>query len=87
MSLQPKSVARDLDRQWSQVQDMLRAEFGETAYSTWLAPLTLDGFEGERVLLSCPPASCATGSRPTTPTASACSGGASIPRSAAWRSM
>ena len=41
MNLQAKSVARDLDGQWSQVQDMLRAEFGKTAYSTWLAPLTL----------------------------------------------
>ena len=54
MSLQSKSVARDLDGQWSQVQDMLRAEFGKTAYSTWLAPLTLGGFEGERVLLIVP---------------------------------
>jgi chromosomal replication initiator protein len=54
MSLQWKSVARDLDGQWSQVQDMLRAEFGKTAYSTWLAPLTLGGFEGERVLLTVP---------------------------------
>ena len=54
MSLQSTSVARDLDGQWSQVQDMLRAEFGKTAYSTWLAPLTLGGFEGERVLLTVP---------------------------------
>ena len=54
MSLQSTSVARDLDGQWSQVQDMLRAEFGKTAYSTWLAPLTLGGFEGERVLLIVP---------------------------------
>ena len=54
MTLQPKSAARDFDRQWSQVRGMLREEFGETAYSTWLAPLTLDGLEGERVLLSVP---------------------------------
>jgi chromosomal replication initiator protein len=54
MNLQPKSVARDLDGQWSQVRDMLRAEFGTTAYSTWLAPLALAGFEGERVLLTVP---------------------------------
>jgi chromosomal replication initiator protein len=54
MSLQSTSVARDLDGQWSEVQDMLRAEFGKTAYSTWLAPLTLGGFEGERVLLIVP---------------------------------
>jgi chromosomal replication initiator protein len=54
MSLQPKSAARDLDGQWSQVRDMLRAEFGKTAYSTWLAPLALGGLEGERVLLTVP---------------------------------
>jgi chromosomal replication initiator protein len=54
MSLQPKSATRDLDGQWSQVRDMLRAEFGITAYSTWLAPLNLGGLEGERVLLTVP---------------------------------
>ena len=54
MTLQPKSAARDFDRQWSQVRGMLRAEFGETAYNTWLAPLSLGGLEGERVLLSVP---------------------------------
>ena len=54
MNLQAMSAARDLDGQWSQVRDMLRAEFGTTAYSTWLAPLTLGGFEGERVLLTVP---------------------------------
>jgi chromosomal replication initiator protein len=54
MNLQPKSAARDFDRQWSQVRGMLRAEFGETAYNTWLAPLSLGGLEGERVLLSVP---------------------------------
>jgi chromosomal replication initiator protein len=54
MNLQPKSAARDFDQQWSQVRGMLRAEFGETAYNTWLAPLSLGGLEGERVLLSVP---------------------------------
>jgi chromosomal replication initiator protein len=54
MTLQPKSAARDFDRQWSRVRGMLREEFGETAYNTWLASLTLDGLEGERVLLSVP---------------------------------
>jgi chromosomal replication initiator protein len=33
---------------------MLRAEFGETTYNTWLAPLTLGGLEGERVMLTVP---------------------------------
>jgi chromosomal replication initiator protein len=54
MSLQPKSATRDLDRQWSQVRGMLQAEFGETAFNTWLAPLTLGGLEGERIMLSVP---------------------------------
>ncbi|MGH6920015.1 MAG: DnaA N-terminal domain-containing protein, partial [Geminicoccaceae bacterium] len=54
MNLQPKSAARDLDHQWSQVQGMLRAEFGETAFNTWLAPLALGGWEGERIVLSVP---------------------------------
>ncbi|HZA66581.1 MAG TPA: chromosomal replication initiator protein DnaA [Geminicoccaceae bacterium] len=54
MNLQPKSVARDLDGQWSQVRGMLRAEFGATAFDTWLAPLALGGLEGERILLSVP---------------------------------
>jgi hypothetical protein len=39
MNLQPKNAARQLDGQWSQVRDMLRSEFGETAFNTWLAPL------------------------------------------------
>jgi chromosomal replication initiator protein len=54
MKLRPKSAVRDLDRHWSQVQAMLQAEFGETAYRTWLEPLTLVGLEGDRVLLSVP---------------------------------
>jgi chromosomal replication initiator protein len=54
MTLQPNSAARDFDRQWSRVRGMLREEFGETAYNTWLASLALDGLEGERVLLSVP---------------------------------
>jgi chromosomal replication initiator protein len=33
---------------------MLRAEFGETAFNTWLAPLALGGWEGERIVLSVP---------------------------------
>ena len=54
MNLRPKSAVRDLDRHWGQVQAMLQAEFGETAYRTWLEPLTLVGLEGDRVLLSVP---------------------------------
>jgi chromosomal replication initiator protein len=54
MNLQPKSAPPALDQQWSQVQGMLRAEFGETTYRTWLAPLQLSGIEGDRVLLAVP---------------------------------
>ena len=54
MNLQPKDAHRGLDQQWSQVQGMLRAEFGETTYRTWLAPLQLSGLEGDRALLAVP---------------------------------
>jgi chromosomal replication initiator protein len=54
MNLQPKHAARDLDGQWSQVRGMLRSEFGETTFNTWLSPLVLDGVEGERIVLSVP---------------------------------
>ena len=33
---------------------MLRTEFDDTAYRTWLAPLQLSGLEGDRVLLAVP---------------------------------
>ena len=29
----------DIEHQWTQVRGMLRAEVGDTAYSTWLKPL------------------------------------------------
>jgi chromosomal replication initiator protein len=54
MHLRPKSVTYDLDEHWSQVQGLLRTEFDDTAYRTWLAPLDLIGLEGDRVLLGVP---------------------------------
>ena len=54
MNLRPKSVSLDLDDHWSQVQGLLRTEFDDTAYRTWLAPLDLVGLEGDRVLLAVP---------------------------------
>jgi chromosomal replication initiator protein len=54
MNLRPKSVTFDLDEHWSQVQGLLRTEFDDTAYRTWLAPLDLVGLEGDRILLSVP---------------------------------
>jgi len=54
MNLHPKSISFDLDEHWSQVQGLLRAEFGDHTYRTWLAPLDLVGIEGDRVLLRVP---------------------------------
>ncbi|MGH6945474.1 MAG: chromosomal replication initiator protein DnaA, partial [Geminicoccaceae bacterium] len=54
MDPRPKYLAQDLEQHWCQVQNMLRSEFGEMAYRTWLASLTLAGVEGDRVLLSVP---------------------------------
>jgi chromosomal replication initiator protein len=54
MNLQPTSADPRLGQQWSQIQGMLRAEFGDTTYRTWLAPLQLGGREGSRVLLAVP---------------------------------
>jgi chromosomal replication initiator protein len=54
MNLRPESATLGLDQQWSQVQGMLRAEFGETTYRTWLGPLQLAGVEGDRVRLAVP---------------------------------
>ncbi len=54
MNLRPESATLGLDQQWSQVQGMLRAEFGETTYRTWLGPLRLTGVEGDRVRLAVP---------------------------------
>src|SRR5918996_712667 len=54
MNLHPKSVTFDLDEHWAQVQGLLRTEFDDTAYRTWLAPLDLLGLDGDRVLLAVP---------------------------------
>jgi len=54
MNVRPQSTSFDLERQWSQVQSQLRAEYGDTAFKTWLASLTLEGIEGERVRLGVP---------------------------------
>ena len=54
MNVRPKSAAFDLEQQWSLVKRQLRAEYGDTAYKTWLAALTLEGLEGDRVRLAVP---------------------------------
>ncbi len=54
MNVRPKSATFDLEQQWALVKSQLRSEYGDTAYKTWLASLTLEGLEGERVRLSVP---------------------------------
>jgi chromosomal replication initiator protein len=54
MNIKPKSAPFGLEQQWSQVKSLLRAEFGDTAYKTWLASLNLQGLDGERVMLTVP---------------------------------
>ncbi|MEM8950382.1 MAG: chromosomal replication initiator protein DnaA [Pseudomonadota bacterium] len=54
MNARPKSATAGLDQQWSMVKSQLRAEYGDTAYQTWLASLSLGGLEGDRVRLSVP---------------------------------
>jgi chromosomal replication initiator protein len=73
-------------RQWDQVRLLLRNEFGETAYSTWLSPLDLVQIDGDRAVITVRPSSCASGWSTTTPTASAPFGPASTPWCAASRS-
>ena len=44
----------DIEHQWGQVRTMLRDEFGETAFSTWLKPLNLSEVDGDRVVIAVP---------------------------------
>lgn len=44
----------ELHEQWARIRGMLRSEFGETAFRTWLKPLDLGGMEGNRVILTVP---------------------------------
>ncbi len=44
----------EISHQWQQVQSLLQAEVGDTAFSTWLKPLDLSAVEGERVVIAVP---------------------------------
>lgn len=44
----------ELTQQWSRVRGLLRAEFGDTAYSTWLRPLEAIALDGDRVRIAVP---------------------------------
>ena len=46
--------ASDIEQQWIQVRGMLRAEVGDTVYSTWLKPLDLAHIDGDRVVIAVP---------------------------------
>lgn len=39
---------------WQQIRDKLRAEFGEAAFKSWLAPIELDTLDGTRAVISVP---------------------------------
>jgi chromosomal replication initiator protein len=44
----------ELEQEWETVQDLLRDEVGETAYTTWLQPLTPAEVDGDRVVIGAP---------------------------------
>ena len=44
----------NIEHQWTQVRGLLRAEVGDTAYSTWLKPLDLAHVDGDRVVIAVP---------------------------------
>jgi chromosomal replication initiator protein len=46
--------ASDIEQQWTQVRGLLRAEVGDTVYSTWLKPLDLAHVDGDRVVIAVP---------------------------------
>ncbi len=54
MNVRAESASFDLEQQWSVVQNQLRAEYGDAAFKTWLASLSLEGLEGDRVRLGVP---------------------------------
>ncbi|NBB71871.1 MAG: chromosomal replication initiator protein DnaA [Alphaproteobacteria bacterium] len=44
----------ELEQEWQTVQDLLRDEVGETAYTTWLQPLAPAEIDGDRVVIGAP---------------------------------
>jgi len=44
----------EIREQWLRVREMLRAEFGDTAFRTWLKPLDLGGFDHDKVVITVP---------------------------------
>jgi chromosomal replication initiator protein len=48
------SVGSSLDQQWARVQVRLKDEVGETAYRSWLKPLTVSELKGSELRISVP---------------------------------
>ena len=48
------SQSDDLEQQWLAVQGLLRSEVGDTAFTTWLAPLFPREVDGDRVVIGVP---------------------------------
>jgi chromosomal replication initiator protein len=47
-------ISGDLDKEWARVLDMLRAEFGEAAFRSWLQPLSVISIDSGEVSLAVP---------------------------------
>src|SRR3954468_16649046 len=48
------SVGSSLDQQWARVRGRLKDEVGETAYRSWLKPLTVSELKGGEVRITVP---------------------------------
>ncbi len=46
--------SKESEQQWDNVRSLLRDEFGESAFSTWLSPLDLVQIDGDRVVITVP---------------------------------
>src|SRR5687768_13377899 len=47
-------ITRRIDEQWARVSGRLRAEIGETAYQSWLKPMTVREAENGQIKISVP---------------------------------
>jgi chromosomal replication initiator protein len=47
-------ISGDLDKEWARVLDMLRAEFGEAAFRSWLQPLSVISIDSGEISLAVP---------------------------------
>lgn len=47
-------VEREIDAQWSEISEQLRAEIGEAAFQSWIKPISVRAQEGETVKITVP---------------------------------